>query len=98
MALVEETNVSRPDVIVAFCDNAAITAATSMGTSSAADLRRLVEGLWQRLDASGTNLLVHFVPSRLNPADAPSRGRGSALGVRWRMRMSGTWLVDLLLA
>jgi hypothetical protein len=67
--------------VVVFCDNSAVVAAVSAGTSSARDLRLIVEGFWEIAARHDLSIHVLYVPTAVNPADAPSRGRQPGLGM-----------------
>ena len=80
--------------VCVFIDNTVALACARKGTSSACDLARLSFALWARARAFDLTLRVAWVPSKLNPADAPSRG-GSPAGAT-EARLPPELLDDLI--
>jgi hypothetical protein len=84
--------------VLIFVDNATAISAITSGTSSAHDLRAISTQLWDWLAVRKVTLHVRYVPSALNLADAPSRGRAPALGARIPAEVNWTFARDWLAA
>ena len=65
--------------VVLYVDDDAALSTLVKGTSTSLPSARLANELWQCAALLGLHLWVDRVPSRSNPADAPSRARGAVL-------------------
>lgn len=74
---------------VLFVDNQSALGALRKGSSSSWDMQALVEIFWSQVASTCTQVFFRYVPSKLNIADWPSRGRLASLGTQmpWRVRI-----------
>ena len=77
--------------ILHFADNQGANFIAIKGYSSAPDLARIVSVAHHRLALLQAHWWVAYVPSAMNPADAPSRGDLSALQERGAIRIDFTF-------
>ena len=80
--------------VLVFVDNNGARAGIVKGICRARESAELVEGFWRRAAALGAFVWVERVPSRSNPADAPSRGSAPGLSAyekRVAVRAPADW-------
>ena len=73
--------------VIWLVDNTVALGAMKKGTSSASDLASIAHAIWRRLRSLRVAPHVFWVPSKLNLADAPSRGAPAVLGTRVPMTL-----------
>jgi hypothetical protein len=76
--------------VLVFIDNTSALGAIKKGSSSSTDVHALVGLLWLRLAAQRIWAVFRWVPSKLNLADPPSRGREPVSGSLVPLRLD--WL------
>ena len=57
-----------------FCDSLVVAFAVRKGRSFSYELLRVLRKLSAWLFAGGLHLAVNYIPTKVNPADGPSRG------------------------
>ena len=78
--------------LVFLVDNSVALWSLRNGTSSVADLGAISHAIWRKLARLGIEPLAFWVPSKLNVADAPSRGSAPLMGTQEHMRIDLTQL------
>ena len=76
----------RGKVVLLFIDNTAALGALKKGGSSHRDLNALAHLTHAACEQWSARLVALWVPSAMNAADPPSRGRAAALGVERQVR------------
>ena len=66
--------------LVVFVDNQSALASVAKGTTSALDVQHIVTSLWDLTFDIPVSVAFRFVPSKLNLADPPSRGKAPVVG------------------
>ena len=82
--------------VVFFIDNKAALYSLIKGSSKSPDVHLLVRSIWDRLRLFDIKPVFKWVPSKLNLADLPSRGKPPVLGSKIPARVSYQPLVDVL--
>ena len=73
-ALLQERETLSGQRVFLFVDNTAAQFALSKGSSKAADLNSFCAAFWLNAARHNVSITILRVPSKENPADAPSRG------------------------
>ena len=82
--------------VLFFVDNQSALASSAKGTTTASDVQEIISSMWDFIQHSGIHAAFRYVPSKLNLADPPSRGKAPIVGTQVPLRLRWELLLKLL--